>query len=196
MMNLKKIPFRKICLLTGIGLVLSAGIMLLLWQGRILWSQRRAASIVDTLRILMPEAHGSVPEVRTDNTMPILSLDGTDFIGILEMPIHGSALPVCAEWGQLSRYPSYFGGSIYDRTMQIGGMSQKGQYDFYREISVGDELFFTDMTGNCYAYTVENIRYTQHADQSELNREEAALVLFIKNVYAFEYILVFCEVSD
>lgn len=196
MMNLKKIPFRKICLLTGIVLMLTAGIMLILWQGNIHNAQRCAASTVDTLRILMPEAHGSVPEARKDNTMPILSLDGTDYIGILEMPVHGSVLPVCAEWKELSRYPSCFGGSIYDRTMQIGGMSQKGQYDFYREISVGDELFFTDMTGSCYAYTVENIRYAQHADQNALNREASDLVLFIKNVYAFEYILIFCEVSD
>ena len=76
----------------------------------------------------------------------------------------------------------------------IGASSQKGQYDFYREISVGDELFFTDMTGNRYAYTVKSIIYRTHADRAALNSEESALTLFIKNAYAFEYILVFCDI--
>ena len=77
--------------------------------------------------------------------------------------------------------------------MQIGGTSQKGQYDFYRDISVGDSLFFTDMEGNRYSYEVKDIRYEDDADQSTLDFEEASLTLFIKNVYAFEYIVVNCQ---
>ena len=126
--------------------------------------------------------------------MPALSIEGTDFIGILELPSHGSALPVCADWGKPSRYPCRFSGSIYDGSIQIGGTSQKGQYDFYREISVGDSLFFTDMTGNRYAYTVTAIRYETHADQDALAREDASLTLFIKNIYAFEYMIIFCDI--
>ena len=77
--------------------------------------------------------------------------------------------------------------------MQIGGTSQKGQYDFYREISAGDVVFFTDMTGNRYAYEVKEIHYEKRADQDAFEREDAALTLFIKNVYAFEYVVIFCD---
>ena len=126
--------------------------------------------------------------------MPVLSLDGTDFIGILEIPLHDSALPICADWGNPSKDPRCLSGSIYDGTIQIGGTSQKGQYDFYREISVGDELFFTDMSGNRYAYAVTDLHYAKHADQATLTRENASLTLFVKNVYAFEYIIIFCDV--
>ena len=80
--------------------------------------------------------------------------------------------------------------------MQIGGTSQKGQYAFYREISVGDAVFFTDMTGNRYAYTVKDIRHRDHADQTALQCVDAALTLFIKNVYGFEYVIVFCDVLE
>ena len=80
--------------------------------------------------------------------------------------------------------------------MQIGATSQKGQYDFYREISVGDTVIFTDAEGNRYTYTVTNLQYESHADQIALNREESALTLFIKNVYAFEYLIVFCDISN
>ena len=78
--------------------------------------------------------------------------------------------------------------------MQIGGTSQKGQYDFYRDISVWDSVFFTDMEGNRFSYTVTDIRYEKNADQSTLQRKDASLTLFVKNVYAFEYILIYCDV--
>jgi len=195
MKNQKWMTIQRICLWSGIGLLAAAGILLFAWQQGIHISEQRAEDYVHTLRTLIPEPQGAVPEPRTDNTMPVFPIEGTDFIGILEMPLHGSELPVCAEWGKSFRYPCCFSGSVYDRSIQIGGTSQKGQYDFYREISVGDEVFFTDMTGNRYAYTVKNIRYRKRADQAALKSEEAALTLFIKNVNAFEYILIFCDVS-
>lgn len=176
-------------------MLVAAAMVPILWKEHIHTSEQHAAAYVDTLRTLMPEPQGAVPEERKDNAMPVLSLEETDFIGILEIPFHGSALPVCEEWGQTSKYPCLFSGSVYDRSIQIGGTSQQGQYDFYRDISVGDEVYFTDMTGNRYAYTVKHICYEKHADQGTLNSTEAAFTLFIKNVYGFEYIMIFCDIS-
>lgn len=185
----------RLCLLAGIALIVASATVLFLWQRGIHASEQQAAAYAQKIRALIPEPQGAVPEERSDNTMSVLSLNGTDFVGILEMPRHHSALPVCADWSRLNQYPCHFSGSIYDRTIQIGGTSQKGQYDFYREISVGDQMFFTDMEGNCYAYEVTDLRYEKHADQAALQRKDAALTLFIKNIYAFEYIIVFCDVA-
>lgn len=196
MKNQMKSPFRKICLFTGIGLLAAAAVVLVAWQWGIRDSAQQAAAYVHTLWTLIPDPQSAVPEERSDNTMPVLSLEGTDFVGILELPSYGSTLPVCAVWGKPSRYPCRFSGSIYDNSMQIGGTSQKGQYDFYREISVGDRLFFTDMTGSRYTYEVNDIRYEKHADQGTLRVEDAALTLFIKNVYAFEYVVIFCDTLE
>lgn len=154
----------------------------------------KSTAYVQTLRSLLPEVQGAVPEARYDNTMAAFSVEETDFIGILEMPRFGAAMPVGAAWGQSAKYPCHFDGSVYNRTLQLGGTTQKGQFDFYREISVGDVLYFTDVEGNRFAYRVEDIRYEKHADQSALRRREADLKLFIKNEYAFEYIIVFCNV--
>ena len=185
-----------ICLVAGAGLMIVAIAILLGWQWRIRSFQQRSEEYVHTLRTLMPEPQGAYPEERRDNTMAVLSLDGTDFIGILEMPVYGSALPVCAQWGNSSKYPCCLRGSIYDGTMQIGATSQKGQYDFYREISVGDTVFYTDMEGNRYSYEVTDIRYERHADQVALQKKEAALTLFVKNEYALEYVIIFCNVIN
>ena len=185
--------FEKLCLLLGIILLISAMVIFILWEWSSRNSQQRSEEYVQALDSLLPDPISAFPESRRDNTMPVLALDGVDFVGILEIPRHGSSLPVSANWGQVYKYPCQFDGSVYNGSMQIGGTSQKGQYDFYRDISVGDSIFFTDMEGNRFAYAVTDIHYEKHADQTALQREEAALTLFIKNIYGFEYIVIFCN---
>ena len=185
---------QKICILTGVCLLVVAMGILVFWQWSIHHSAAKANYYVTALHAVIPTPQSAVPEERRDNTMSTLSIDGIDFVGLLEIPRYGSALPVCANWGTPAKYPCQFYGSIYDRTMQIGGTSQAGQYDFYREISVGDAVYFTDMEGNRFAYSVTDVRYEKSANQAALQREEASLTLFVKNVYAFEYIIIFCDV--
>ena len=189
---MKKQPNR-LCVLIGICLLIVAALVLIFWQGGIHSYQQEAVKYVQTIRALIPEPQGASLEEKRDNTMSVLGIEGEDFVGILEMPKFGSSLPVCADWGKVSEYPCRLGGSVYDRTIQIGATSQKGQYDFYREISVGDCLYFTDMEGNRFSYEVTDIHYEKHADQTALQREDGALTVFIKNVYSFDYIVIFCN---
>lgn len=190
--NKRVIP--KICILVGIALLVIGVLVLICWQWNINSSVQKSETYVETLRTLIPEPQGAVPEERRDNSMSALSIDGADFVGVIEMPRYESALPVCANWEHLTKYPCRFSGSIYDSTLQIGATSQKGQYDFYREISIGDTVIFTDVEGNQYTYTVTNLQYEKHADQITLDREESALTLFIKNVYDFEYLIISCGI--
>ena len=188
-----KIDRKGLCLLLGAILLALALAGMLLWQWQICDAREKAEGYVTALRQLTPQAQGAMPEARSNNTMPVLSLEGVDFAGILEMPRFGSALPVGAKWGKISSYPCCYFGSVYDGTLQLGATTQEGQYDFYREICVGDMVYFTDLEGNRYGYTVTAMRYAQHAAQTALQREEADLTLFVKNVYAFEYLIIFCN---
>ena len=190
----KEFSIQKICVLVGMGLLVAAVVMLALWSWNISSSEKQMHYYVNTLQSLIPTPQNAVPEERRDNTMSVLSVDGTDFVGILEFPRYASALPVCADWGETAQYPCRFSGSIYDGTMQIGATTQKGQYDFYRELSVGDRVIYTDVEGNRYTFLIIGLRYEKHADQTTLTQKDAALTLFMKNIYSFEYLVVFCDV--
>lgn len=188
--------FRKILLAAGICLILAAAVLLISFFTTVTVYEKKAKETLSLLQNTIPNPQGAVLEERSDNTLATLSIDKTDFIGFLELPDHGSALPVCAGWGKITRYPSLFSGSIYNGSIKIGGSSQKGQYDFYREISQGDKIFFTDTQGNRYGYTVSDIQYEKTADEKTLNQKDADLVLFIKNQFAFEYIILFCQAQN
>ena len=194
-MKIKGFSIKKICILVGVCLLVGSVVMLALWRWNISSSEKRAQYYVNTLRKLIPEPQDAVPEERRDNTMSVLSVDGIDFVGIIELPRYGSALPIGNDWGKASKYPCRFSGSIYDGTMQIGATTQKGQYDFYRELSVGDIVSYIDVEGNRYTFTITSLCYEKHADQEALRQKDAALTLFIKNIYSFEYLVVFCDTS-
>lgn len=196
MTNLKNLFNRKSLVIVGVGLIVIAIVILAVSQWNIHASKQNTQEYLSTIGKLIPNPQGALPQERSDNAMPTLSIDGADFVGILEFPKYESSLPVCDDWGKPSKYPCRFSGSIYNRTMQIGATSQNGQYDFYSDISVGDSVSFTDMEGNRYSYTVTDIRYEKSADQTALQRNDAALTLFIKNIYAFEYIIIYCDVSN
>ena len=189
----KRSLFRDICLFAGVGLLSAALVTLFFWQRGIHTSAERAAEAVAALRTLLPSPQGAVPEARRDNSMPVLSLEGEDYIGILEIPAFGSVLPVGAHWGHSSRYPCRLSGSVYDGSIRIGATTQAGQYDFYRDISVGNALYFTDMTGSCYRYEIAEIQYREHADDENLISDQSDLTVFVKNLYALnEYIILHC----
>ncbi len=184
---------RFVCVLTGTVLLVAALMVLVCWQLSISSAQKKSVFYADTILSLIPDPIDSVAQERQNNEMPVLPIGGTDFSGVIEMPRFTSLLPVCADWGMITKHPCILNGSIYDGTLKVGATSQKGQYDFYREISVGDEVFFTNTEGNRYQYKVTSLRYEKHADAESLVKEDAALTLFIKNIHAFEYLIVFCN---
>ena len=193
---MKAVKFQGLCLIIGACLLISAAVSLICWSINVNTSEKRAEDHVSTLRSLMPTPQGAIPEERRDNAMSAVSLDGKDFIGIIELPRFGSSLPVGEDWGSTGKHPCRLSGSVYDRTIRIGATSQRGQYDFYRDLSLGDTLLFTDMEGNRFTYEIAAMRYEKHADEAALSHTPADLVLFIKNVYSFDYLIIYCTTAN
>ena len=90
---------KQACVFVGFFLIVIAVLLPFLWQWGVNSSVQKMEDCVRAIRDLIPEPQSAVPEERRDNTMSVLSLDGTDYVGILEIPRYESTLPVCADWG-------------------------------------------------------------------------------------------------
>ncbi len=195
MNKLKKVSLRTVCLVIGCILVIGALTTMVWWQVSANIFADRINGYLDTITKLMPPTQSAVLENRTDNRMPSLSVDNNDFIGILEFQEAGCSFPVGGNWGKSNQFPCHYYGSIYDGSLVIGATNQRGQLAFAKDLSVGDTIFLSDMTGNRYRYSVSDIVYRDHANNDVLISESDDLTLFIKNIYAFEYIIVKCNVD-
>lgn len=191
---MKKKGFRSGCVIVGCVLILLSLVLLVGREISLYRSAETAAKHTDTIRRLLPEVTNAAPETRYNNTMPILSVEHEDYVGLIAFPAHNSELPVRAEWNGRLQSPCRYEGSIYDGSLIVGASTQKGQYDFFHEIGVTDTVFFTDMTGNRYSLEVSDILYRSDASGSTLHSEESDLTLFIKNLYELsEYMIVYCR---
>ena len=193
MIRIRKFSFRSICLIIGIVLILLSMSLLIFWQSGIKRNAEALSVYVQTLEELIPEVQSAVVEPRVNNAMPSLNVYGNNFIAILELPANDASLPVGALWSDMDAYPCLYTGSAYDGSLIIGTSNQKGQFDFVKEISVGNAVYVTDMTGNQFSYKVTDIQYCDHADNQTLSSESDDLTIFVKNIYAFEYIIIRCS---
>lgn len=192
MMRRRKPDPGRVCILAGVLMILVSAVWLMsrLYTAQVHAEQLR--TYAEALCRHIPEPQPAVIGHRTENRMPSLGIEGEDFIAVLDIPAWNAVFPVGASWGEQEKFPCRFDGSAYDGTLILGTNNRKGQLDFVKEISVGNVLYLTDMTGARFAYTVKDIRYSDHADGSVLYEEEYDLTIFVKNLYAFEYILIFC----
>jgi sortase A len=182
---------QKLLPLVGIGLILaSLGLLLLSSLG-----SRQAQIIVEQIRQCLPQRITGYEGIYTDTDMPVLALEGTDYVGILDLPGYGVQLPVGSVWetGKLTTHPCRFWGSAYDGTLVIGGSGDKGQMDFCGKVNQGDRLRFTDMTGAEFDYQVTWVDRSKSAEASWLMKEEHDLTLFARDPYSLQYIAVRCD---
>ncbi len=194
-MKKHKITLADIGIVVGILLVVaSVAILIFSSVGRQTAAQD-AKKIVTELRTLMPEVHTAVSDDRINMTMPAMEIDSESFCGILEVPKYSTELPVHETWqkSRVGNYPCKYTGSLYDGSLIIGGIDYDGQLDFAKKIQNDDTVFFTDMVGGRYAYTVTDIRRSKDVSTEYLTSIDADLVLFIKNSLSLDYTVIRCN---
>lgn len=152
-----------------------------------------ASAVIGAIETALPERSAGVIERRTDNAMPAMEIDGTDFIGLLELPSRNVKLPVASKWSgsDMAFRPARYLGSAYDGTLIIGGKYESGNFDFADKIDAGEEITFTDMTGKSFRYTVDKISHSDNAETETLTDGDYALELFVKKENTF--LIIRCE---
>ena len=159
-----------------------------------LGSSRREAALknqemVEVFYNTVTDIYDGLMYDRSDVQMPVIQLEGSDVIGILEVPLLSVKLPVSATWDKIETnyIPSRLSGSIYDRSLIIGGTDAEGQLDFCSDICIGDTVVFTDASGARYEYTLERVNMMGSLDAQKEYSSGDDLTVFAKDSYFNEY---------
>lgn len=155
---------------------------------------KNCQSVVTEMKKLLPGRTPGIPGEYSDSVMPVLEINGADYVALLEIPSQGVTLPISDQWNstRLSHSPSRFSGSAYDNSLVIGGVDHPKQFGFCDEIEHDDVLSITDMTGVHFSYVVSRIDRAKHASMQWLQDDAYDLTLFCRDTYSMEYIAVRC----
>ncbi len=88
--------------------------------------------------------------------MPTETIDGRDYIGILEIPAIDLYLPIISQWtyDALEEAPCRYSGSAYTNDLILAGHNYTAHFWYLIDLSVGDSVYFTDIDGNVFHYEV------------------------------------------
>lgn len=86
--------------------------------------------------------------------MPVETINGIDFIGVLRIPALELELPVISEWNypNLKTAPCRYSGSAYLNNLIICGHNYTSHFGRLKTLSEGDIATFTDIDGNVFIY--------------------------------------------
>ena len=86
--------------------------------------------------------------------MPVETINGIDFIGVLRIPALELELPIISEWNypNLKSAPCRYSGPAYLNNLIICGHNYTSHFGNLKNLNEGDLATFTDMDGNVFTY--------------------------------------------
>ncbi len=166
-----------------LGLLLLAAALCL--TGYNLWeayqAEKSARQVLSQMDAQLPEL-SALPAylVAPEMEMPILTIDGHDYIGYLYIPGLDLSLPVMSQWSypNLKLAPCRYSGSAYLDNLIIAGHNYKKQFGVLKNLQLGDKIVFTDMDRNSFTYAVSEILVLEPTAVEELQAGDWDLTLF------------------
>lgn len=112
--------------------------------------------------------------------MPVETIDGRDYIGVLKIPALELELPVISQWSYpaLQVAPARYDGSAYLDNLVIAAHNYDSHFGRIHSLCQGDRLTFTDMDGNVFVYEAEAVEILRPADVEEMRGGDWDLTLF------------------
>ena len=112
--------------------------------------------------------------------MPRQEIGGYSYIAVLSIPSQGLELPVMADWDEyaLKLAPCRYHGSIYTDDLVIAGHAYETHFWPLHYMSLGEEVYLTDMDGNVFRYTIAEIYSLKDTDITDMIYSGYPLTLF------------------
>ena len=98
----------------------------------------------------------AVPEylLDADREMPVQTINGRDYIGVLSIPSLELELPVISQWdyAALKVAPCRYSGSLYQNNLIICAHNFASHFGKLKNLRAGDIAIFTDMEENAVTF--------------------------------------------
>ena len=130
-----------------------------------------------------------------DPEMPVVTLDGYEYVGYVEIPTLGLKLPVMAEWDytRLQIAPCRQFGSSRTDNLVIAAHNYDTHFGKLKELSKGDTVIFTDMEGIVSTYCVEKLETLSPDAVDTVLNSGYDLVLYTCTKGGRTRVIVFCD---
>ena len=176
-------------LLMTIGLLLIAAAFLLMVYN--IWESKKAENMSEEILNQIKDGQDEnvssddadekpLYEIYPDMEMPVLTIDGVDYIGILTVPSLGLELPVAGNWSypNLRRSPCIYKGSAYSNDMIIAGHNYSRHFGGLKNLAIGEEISFRDVDGHIFQYQVDDIETIPGTAVEDMDAGEWDMTLF------------------
>lgn len=157
-----------------------------------------AAQTTDTPAATMPNKGGNTATpspTALDPEMPVVTLDGYEYVGYVEIPVLALKLPVMADWDytRLKVAPCRQFGSSRTDDLVIAAHNYESHFGHLKDLSVGDTVTFTDMEGIVNTYSVEKIETLNPNEVDAVQNSGYDLVLYTCTKGGKTRVTVFCN---
>lgn len=170
------------------------------------WDESRAGGAateaVQMLRTRTPNLHVLDPDgelipnyvLDPEREMPIIEIDGNEYVGFLDIPVLELSLPVMAEWSypNLKISPCHLTGSVYRDDMVICAHNYERHFGGIKNLVPGDEVRFTDGDGNVFYFEVSSLEQLLPTQVEEMTESEWDLTLFTCTIGGAQRVTVRC----
>lgn len=119
------------------------------------------------------------PEIYSQQ-MPVVALDGNDYIGYLTIPELNLILPIMSEWDyeKLQIAPCRYKGEVKSDDLIVCAHNYPTHFQKIGELSSGSQITVTDMTGFVTTYQVIEVEILSSYDIEDMESSGYSLTLF------------------
>ena len=185
----------------GAVLILSALLLLLYNRYEDAHAGQEAESLLASVEEAISAQTMDVPTAAApsptplDPEMPVVMLDGYEYVGYVEIPALGLKLQVMSEWDytRLRVAPCRQFGSSRTDDLVIAAHNYENHFGRLKELSKGDTVIFTDMEGLVNTYCVEKIETLAPDEVDAVQNSGYDLVLYTCTKGGKTRVTVFCN---
>lgn len=174
----------------GAVLILSALLLLLYNRCQDAQAGRDAAALLAKVQAAMDARRGDL-----DPELPVVELDGYEYVGYVEIPTLEVELPVLADWDydRLKIAPCRQFGSSRTDDLVIAAHNYQTHFGRLKELQAGDTVRFTDMEGVVNTYAVAKCETLQPTEVDAVQNSGYDLVLYTCTLGGRTRVTVFCD---